>query len=413
MKSMKGRCLKKLKSIQQPITSLKPGRFLQLNVSDGFLDSFLPFSVNRVPQIPPFCKEQDAKINQSNLPKPDPDINDVSESMKELEEEEEMELDENEGGDKENIGPPINSSKDLSVAAIKRNQNPEASIILPESASCHLRNGPLSELDVSSSRRPDLPPVDHNSEIPESSQSATRLGPLTEIDISSFRRPDLNSWSLFDPNLLAAFEQAVMDHIRTQEAERKARAITVMDTKEREDEPEPPSKFRRTEEQPLLKFQEKCPPGGSDSVILYTTSLRGIRKTFQDCNSIRFLLESFRVLFYERDVSMHLEFREELWRILGGRVVPPRLFIKGRYIGGADEVVILHEQGKLKQLLQGLPADQTEGPCDECAGVRFVLCFNCSGSRKVIPELGDEEVGLPIRCPDCNENGLIICPICC
>ncbi|KAL3569283.1 hypothetical protein D5086_029173 [Populus alba] len=42
---------------------------------------------------------------------------------------------------------------------------------------------------------------------------------------------------------------------------------------------------------------------------------------------------------------------EELWRIMGGRVIPPRLFIKGRYIGGADEVTGLHEQGKLKNLL--------------------------------------------------------------
>lgn len=43
-----------------------------------------------------------------------------------------------------------------------------------------------------------------------------------------------------------------------------------------------------------------------------------------------FLLESFKVEFYERDVSMHLEYRDELWRILCGRVIPPRLFIKRR-----------------------------------------------------------------------------------
>ncbi|XP_043698351.1 uncharacterized protein LOC122649054 [Telopea speciosissima] len=410
MKGMKGRCLKKLKSIQ-PITSLKPGRILQLNVSDGFFNSFLPHSVNWVPQIPSLRKDQDDKINQRNLPKLEPDIIDFSEQMKDLEDDQEMEFSEENNGDKENIRPPIKSSKGHPFAAIKQNKNPEAPIILPEPASCHLRNGPLSELDVSTFRHPDLPPVDHNSEIPE---STTRTESLAEIDISSFRRPDLNSGSLFDPNLLAAFEQAVMDHIRAQEAERKSKAIAEMDTKEREDEPEPPSKSLWTEDDPLLEFEEKCPPGGSDSVILYTTSLRGIRKTFKNCNSIRFLLGSFRVLFFERDVSMHLEFREELWRILGGRVVPPRLFIKGRYIGGADEVVGLHEQGKLKLLLQGLPADQTDGPCDGCAGIRFVLCFNCNGSRKAIPKVGNaEEEGLPIRCPECNENGLIICPLCC
>ncbi|CAK9136192.1 unnamed protein product [Ilex paraguariensis] len=167
-----------------------------------------------------------------------------------------------------------------------------------------------------------------------------------------------------------------------------------------------------SEEHPLLlDFEEKCPPGGSESVILYTTSMRGIRKTFEDCNTIRFLLESFRVLYSERDVSMHLEYREELWKILGGRVVPPRLFIKGRHIGGAHEVVALHEQGKLRQFLQGIPANPSNGPCSGCAGLRFVLCFNCNGSRKVINEGEGSES--PFRCPKCNENGLVICNVCC
>ncbi|KAK3029279.1 hypothetical protein RJ639_039519 [Escallonia herrerae] len=132
----------------------------------------------------------------------------------------------------------------------------------------------------------------------------------------------------------------------------------------------------------LLDFEEKCPPGGKDSVIIYTTSLRGIRKTFEDCNTIQFLLESFRVLYHERDVSMHLAFREELWRVFGSRVVPPRVFIRGRYIGGADEVVGLHEQGKLRKLLDGIPINPSYFPCIGCAGVRFVLCVNCNGSCK-------------------------------
>ncbi|XP_042521316.1 uncharacterized protein LOC122094780, partial [Macadamia integrifolia] len=416
MKGMKGRFLKKLKSIR-PITPLKSNRVLQLNASDGFLDSFYPQCTNWVPQNPPICKEQDGKINQSNISNVEPEIIDISELMKDLEEDEEIELGEEEDvGDKENIGLPV---KPKDMFSLKQSRNPEAPIILSEPASCHLRNGPLSELDVSSLRRPDLLPVDHNSHIQESSsQSVIRPGPLSEIDISSFRRPELNSGgNLFDPNLLTVFEKGVMDHVRAFEAGRKARALEAMDTKERKAEPEPPLKSCGMEDKPLLGFESKCPPGGSDTVILYTTSLRGIRKTFEDCNSIRFLLGSFRVLFYERDVSMHLAFREELWRILGGRVVPPRLFIKGRYIGGTEEVMGLHEQGKLSQLLRGLPAYQNESRCDGCAGIRFVLCFSCSGSRKIIPEVEDEEEeeeeeeeeGLPIRCPDCNENGLIIC----
>ncbi|RDX63681.1 hypothetical protein CR513_57856, partial [Mucuna pruriens] len=117
----------------------------------------------------------------------------------------------------------------------------------------------------------------------------------------------------------------------------------------------------------LTDFEEIYPPGGSRAVILYTTSMRGIRKTFQDCNTIRFLLRSFKIIYHERDVSLHLEYREELWKILGGKVIPPKLFIMGRYIGGADEVVGLHEIGWLGKLLDGTPIDFADGPCKGCA----------------------------------------------
>ncbi|XP_022851788.1 uncharacterized protein At5g39865-like [Olea europaea var. sylvestris] len=154
----------------------------------------------------------------------------------------------------------------------------------------------------------------------------------------------------------------------------------------------------------LTDFEERCPPDGTDSVIPYTTGLRGIWKTFEDCNAIRFLLESFRVVHYERDVSMHLEYRDELWRVLGSRVVPPRVFIRGRNIGGADAVVGLHEKGKLRKLLQGISLTQSNTLCNACAGIHFVLCFHCNGRRKIAPE-EQANVLSTIRGPDCNESG--------
>ncbi|KAL8505246.1 hypothetical protein ACS0TY_016464 [Phlomoides rotata] len=162
-------------------------------------------------------------------------------------------------------------------------------------------------------------------------------------------------------------------------------------------------------EGPESPSEDKCPPGGKHSVVLYTTSLRGIRKTFEDCNTIRFLLESFRVVYSERDVSMHLVYRDELWGVLGGRVVPPRLFIRGRCIGGADEAVGLHEKGMLASLLEGIPLSPSRNPCRGCGGMRFVLCRRCNGSRKVAAAEG---VITSVRCHDCNENGLIKCSIC-
>lgn len=228
-----------------------------------------------------------------------------------------------------------------------------------------------------------------------------RETPLSEIDISSFRPPDMNSGSLFDPNLLEVFQQAVMEHMKIREAKIKCRIKYGEEEEEEEEE----------KQSPLFLFEEKCPPGGSDSVILYTTTLRGIRKTFEDCNSIRFLLETFKVKFYERDVSMHTEFKEELWRVLEtNRALPPKLFIRGRYIGGAEEVLGLHEQGKLRPLFDGIPMDSFSGiPCEGCGGVRFVLCFNCNGSQRVVVDESDERR----KCSECNENGLILCPYCC
>nr|GMD58975.1 uncharacterized protein At3g28850-like isoform X2 [Ipomoea batatas] len=186
-----------------------------------------------------------------------------------------------------------------------------------------------------------------------------------------------------------------------------------------EEEQEPPMKAQKLEENtnPLLDFEEKCPPGGSDSVILYTTGLRGVRKTYEDCQNTRLLLQNLRVLFLERDISMHSEFKEELWGILGQKVVPPRLFIKGRYIGGAERVFALHQQGKFKALLQGIPLDVLQEPCGGCGGMRFILCFRCHGSRKVHVDDdhndNDDDDEWKKKCPECNENGLIVCPLCC
>lgn len=177
----------------------------------------------------------------------------------------------------------------------------------------------------------------------------------------------------------------------------------------------------------LASYEDKCPPGGKETVVLYSTSLRGIRKTFEDCNAIRFLLGSFRVVYSERDVSMHMEYRDELWRIMCGRVVPPRLFIRGRYIGGAEEVVRLHENGALRTLLHGISLTPSSIPCKVCAGQHFVLCPTCDGSRRVlggghpIPTCNGRVTDGPqqytngtprVRCPDCNENGLVKCALC-
>ncbi|KAK6152233.1 hypothetical protein DH2020_014868 [Rehmannia glutinosa] len=239
------------------------------------------------------------------------------------------------------------------------------------------------------------------------------LSKLKSISIST---PNWSPGLVFQPNTAlqqtSNLPQKQNNHnLPTLTKEEKTDSVLMHDDDEAKSTADIDPSLQISTSEPLISdFDEKCPPGGKDILVLYTTSLRGIRKTFEDCNAIRFLLESFRVSYSERDVSLHLEYRHELWDVLGGRVVPPRLFIRGRYIGGADEVVGLHENGMLKNLLRGLPLSLSNRVCGGCGGMRFVLCLGCNGSRKVVVS---ENGGLSVvRCPDCNENGLVKCLVC-
>jgi len=67
--------------------------------------------------------------------------------------------------------------------------------------------------------------------------------------------------------------------------------------------------------------------GGSETGVVYTTSLRGVRKTFEDYNRVH------RVVFDERDVSLHREFLRDVKELVGEAVALPWVFVKGRYMG--------------------------------------------------------------------------------
>ncbi|GKB42932.1 glutaredoxin family protein [Tanacetum coccineum] len=150
--------------------------------------------------------------------------------------------------------------------------------------------------------------------------------------------------------------------------------------------------------------------GCEDRVVLYYTSLRGIRKTYEDCCEIRLILKGFRVFIDERDTSMDSSYRKELQSVFDGKGFSlPQVFIRGEHIGGADEIKRLHEDGRLFDYMKGFHVIDPGFVCDSCGDARFVPCPNCSGSRKVF----EEDEGRSIRCPDCNENGLIRCATCC
>ncbi|GKD31228.1 thioredoxin-like fold protein [Tanacetum coccineum] len=184
------------------------------------------------------------------------------------------------------------------------------------------------------------------------------------------------------------------------------------------------------------KSYNHSPPRVKEKLVLYFTSLRGVRKTYEDCCHVRDLLKATGVRVDERDVSMHSGFKDELKELLGGSIVGglPKVFIGKKCIGGAMEIRRLHEDGHLEEALEGCEMLDSDGfgggcgvgvgGCEACGDVRFVPCETCSGSCKIYYEDESDEVsddeedkeetdyGFQ-RCPDCNENGLIRCPICC
>lgn len=178
----------------------------------------------------------------------------------------------------------------------------------------------------------------------------------------------------------------------------------------------------------------KCASFAKEKVVVYFTSLRGVRKTYEDCCHVRVILKGLGVRMDERDVSMHSGFKDELKELLveqrfNGAGLP-KVFIGKKYIGGAEEIRRMHEDGQLEKVLDGCEMVDDGGGgdgygggvCEGCGDIRFVPCETCSGSCKIYYE-GDEDEGEESgieegeygfqRCPDCNENGLIRCPICC
>ncbi|WOG93325.1 hypothetical protein DCAR_0312607 [Daucus carota subsp. sativus] len=165
-----------------------------------------------------------------------------------------------------------------------------------------------------------------------------------------------------------------------------------------------------------------------EKVVLYFTSLRGIRKTYEDCCNVRAILKGLKIKVDERDVSMHLGFKDELKELLGdgfGRGGLPRVFVGSKYIGGAEELQKMNDEGKLEKFLGDCEKIDDQGGfgdgsvCEGCGDVRFMPCETCSGSCKIYYEADydeyceeEDECGFQ-RCPDCNENGLVRCRICC
>ncbi|PKA47264.1 Uncharacterized protein AXF42_Ash017209 [Apostasia shenzhenica] len=204
----------------------------------------------------------------------------------------------------------------------------------------------------------------------------------------------------------------------------KENSFVIRDRQEREQSKKNEGR-RWKRPDPFEGYPERRPPGNSCGVVLYTTTLRGVRRTFEDCERLRQVVEAAAeeagVLVDERDVSLHGEYLKEMREMAGEGSTPPRLFVAGRYLGGAEEVAGLAETGKLGEMMRSVArrvgGDRGKGgrrECEGCGGMRFVPCLECGGSCKVlvVEEEEEEEEGRVERCGACNENGLVLCPMC-
>ncbi|CAA6656931.1 unnamed protein product [Spirodela intermedia] len=206
----------------------------------------------------------------------------------------------------------------------------------------------------------------------------------------------------FDPEDISSFREAM----------EKTSDLTSGENRRTED-PRKSLDLTGTVRSRIIAFQEKI------NAKKVRAAPSRVRRTFDDCCAVRVILRGYAVRADERDVSMHGGFKEELASLLGpryGGCKLPRVFANGRYLGGVEEIRQLHDAGELRGDLGGLRGGgEGEGRLLPWLRRRQVRpCEACSGSCKVYVEEEDAtEYGGFRRCPECNENGLVRCPVCC
>ena len=72
-------------------------------------------------------------------------------------------------------------------------------------------------------------------------------------------------------------------------------------------------------------------------MIIYTTSFRGVRSTYEECKYVLSVFHNLRVKVEERDVYVHQFYYNELMERLQRRsAAVPQVFISGQHIGVSE-----------------------------------------------------------------------------
>ncbi|XP_035273171.1 glutaredoxin domain-containing cysteine-rich protein 1-like [Anguilla anguilla] len=150
-------------------------------------------------------------------------------------------------------------------------------------------------------------------------------------------------------------------------------------------------------------------------IVIYTTSFRVVRNTFERCELVRKIFQNHRVKFLEKNVALNGEFSKELekrCRTVGEPPSLPVVFIDGHYLGGAEKIMGMNESGDLQDLLTKIERVQHPHTCPTCGGFAFVPCPMCHGSKMSVFRNCFTDSFKALKCTACNENGLQPCPSC-
>ncbi|XP_028272759.1 glutaredoxin domain-containing cysteine-rich protein 1 [Parambassis ranga] len=150
-------------------------------------------------------------------------------------------------------------------------------------------------------------------------------------------------------------------------------------------------------------------------IVIYTTSFRVVRTTFERCELVRKIFQNHRVKFVEKNIALDSEYGKELeerCRRVGEPPSLPVVFIDGHYLGGAEKILGMNESGELQDLLTKIERVQHPQTCQTCGGFAFIPCPTCHGSKMSVFRNCFTDSFKALKCTSCNENGLQACASC-
>lgn len=112
-------------------------------------------------------------------------------------------------------------------------------------------------------------------------------------------------------------------------------------------------------------------------IVIYTTSFRVVRTTFERCELVRKIFQNHRVKFLEKNIALDCEYGKELeerCRRVGEPPCLPVVFIDGHYLGVSHCFRVLIEVG-----LSQIHTTEVYNQQSSSQGAEKILSMNESG----------------------------------